>query len=52
MSSILYVTDRDARPCVMPGMQEEAAEKIAFSGFSLADYGPPSFTLEVALGLT
>ena len=25
---MLYVTDKDARPCVMPRMQEEAAEKI------------------------
>jgi len=28
VSSILYITDLDADPCVMPGMQEEAAEKI------------------------
>ena len=30
MSSILYITDLDAHPCVMPGVQEEeeAAEKI------------------------
>jgi hypothetical protein len=31
VSSILYITDLDAHPCVMPGVQEveeEAAEKI------------------------
>lgn len=28
VSSMLYITDMDAHPCVMPGVQEEAAEKI------------------------
>jgi len=25
---MLYISNMDAHPCVMPGMQEEAAEKI------------------------
>jgi len=29
-----------------------APETIAFPSFSLADFGPPSLTREVALGLT
>jgi len=28
VSSVLYITDMDALPCEMPGMREEAAEKI------------------------
>ena len=40
------------RPHSALGQRPPAPETIAFPGFSLADYAPPTSTLEVALGLT
>jgi hypothetical protein len=40
------------RPHSSLGQRPPAPETIVWPGFSLADYGPPSSTSEVALGLT
>jgi hypothetical protein len=40
------------RPLSSLGHRPPAPETIVWPGFSLADYGPPSLTREVALGLT
>ena len=39
------------RPHSSLGQRPPAPETIAFPGFSLADFGPPSLPREVALGL-
>ena len=40
------------RPHSSLGQRPPAPETIVWPGFALADYGPPSLTQEVALGLT
>jgi hypothetical protein len=48
----LRLADNGLRSHSSLGQRPPAPETIVWPGFALADYGPPSLTREVALGLT